>query len=216
LSPDQPDLLLWLSGHLVRLGPGVLFFVCVFETAIFAGLILPVGALIAFAALLSARGVFEPGEIILVALLGAFVGDQLGFVVGRWFVSRADPPRGRVAKIWRAALSRTEALVRERGLLGVSVSRAIPFVRTIMPWFAGRSGISWPRFLLFDSVGILLWGTIYIGGGFLAGQGWSELVSRFGEVVGGALLLLVGILVLVLARRGLLRKSLRRRHSAVR
>ena len=33
------------------------------------------------------------------------------------------------------------------------MARAIPFVRTVMPWFAGRSGMGWGRFLFFDVVG---------------------------------------------------------------
>src|SRR5687767_12317844 len=138
------DLLQWLSGHLIRLGPVVLFVVCLLETALFAGLILPVGALIAFSAMLASRGIFDPVDVIFVAFSGALLGDQLGFIVGRWFVLSSRPPKGRVARMWRGALDRTEAIMKSRGLIGVSVARTIPFVRTIMPWFAGRSGIPWP------------------------------------------------------------------------
>jgi membrane-associated protein len=195
--PDN-SLLEWLSGHLVRFGPGVLFLICLLETAIFAGLILPVGALIAFAAMLSARGVFDPGEVIMVALLGALVGDQLGFIVGRWFIAGASPPRGEVARVWRGALARTESLVRSRGGIGVATARAIPFVRTVMPWFAGRSGMGWGRFLIFDSLGVCLWGTIYIGGGFLAGESWRQVAGQFGEIAGAAVAL-VAILAFLFA-----------------
>lgn len=198
----MPDLLQWLSAQLVTYGPGLLFVICLIETAVFAGLILPVGALIAFAAMLSARGVFGPGEVVTVALLGALVGDQLGFVVGRWFIAGANPPRGEVARIWRGALTRTEALIRGRGGIGVSMARAIPFVRTVMPWFAGRSGMGWGRFLFFDILGVLLWGTIYIGGGFLAGESWRQIADVFGEIVGGlvALVALIAFLALALPR----------------
>jgi membrane-associated protein len=195
------DLLQWLAVQLVRLGPGVLFVVCLLETAIFAGLILPVGALIAFAAMLASRGLFSPAEVVTVALLGAFIGDQLGFVVGRFFVSRARPPRGDIAEIWGRALAGADALVRRRGLLGVSTARAIPFVRTIMPWFAGRSGVSWPRFVVYDALGVLLWGTIYIGGGFLAGEGWRQVAARYGESAGAVLVLLLLLAFLFLIRR---------------
>lgn len=206
----RSDLLHWLSDYLVALGPGVLFVVCLLETAVFAGLVLPVGALIAFAAMLAARGLMDPGQIIAAALVGAFMGDQVGFAVGRWFVTGARPRGGRITRIWRTALARTERLVRQRGLLGVSAARGIPFVRTIMPWFAGRSGISWGRFLVFDFLGILLWGTIYLGGGFLAGEGWRQVAGRFGETA-GVLAVLVGIAVFVMLTAGLARRVTRRR-----
>lgn len=206
----ESDLLLWLSAHLVALGPGVLFVTCLLETAIFAGLVLPVGALIAFAAMLASRGLMDPGQVVAAAFFGALIGDQLGFVVGRWFVSGARPPQGKVARIWRGAMAQTEALIRERGLVGISVSRAIPFARTIMPWFAGRSGVAWGRFFLFDLLGVTLWGSIYIGGGFLAGEGWRQLAGLFGEVVGGVVILVVAVGAVALAR-GWVRRAMSQR-----
>jgi membrane protein DedA with SNARE-associated domain len=121
---------------------------------------------------------------------------------------------GRIGTLWASALGRTESLVRQRGVLGVTVARAIPFVRTMMPWFAGRSGMSWPRFLLFDALGVMLWGAIYIGGGFLAGRGWRGLVNVFGEVAGGALLVSAVLAALLLTRRylrGRIASRIRRR-----
>jgi membrane-associated protein len=206
----RSDLLHWLSDYLIALGPGVLFVACLLETAVFAGLVLPVGALIAFAAMLAARGLMDPGQIIAAALAGALVGDQVGFAVGRWFVTGAGPRAGRITRIWRTALARTEKLVRRRGLLGVSAARGIPFVRTIMPWFAGRSGLSWGRFLLFDTLGVLLWGSIYLGGGFLAGEGWRQVAGRFGETAGVAALIAGAALFFLLSAR-LARRVMRRR-----
>lgn len=206
----ESELLQWLSAHLVALGPGVLFVTCLLETAIFAGLVLPVGALIAFASMLASRGLMDPTQIVAAAFFGALIGDQLGFVVGRWFVSGARPPRGKVARIWSGAMAQTEALIRERGLVGVSVSRAIPFARTIMPWFAGRSGLGWGRFFLFDLLGVILWGSIYIGGGFLAGEGWRQLAGLFGEAVGGVVILVVAVGAVALAR-GWVRRAMSRR-----
>lgn len=206
----ESELLQWLSAHLVALGPGVLFVTCLLETAIFAGLVLPVGALIAFASMLASRGLMDPGQVVAAAFFGALIGDQLGFVVGRWFVSGARPPRGKVARIWRSAIVQSQALVQERGLLGISVSRAIPFARTIMPWFAGHSGVAWGRFFLFDLLGVTLWGSIYIGGGFLAGEGWRQLAGLFGEVVGGVVVVAVAVGAVALARAWV-RRTLSRR-----
>jgi membrane-associated protein len=202
----QSELLYWLSAQLIAMGPGVIFVVCLLETAVFAGLVLPVGALIAFSAMLASRGLMDPGQIITLALLGAVTGDQIGFVVGRWFITGARPRGGGIMGIWREALSRTESLIRRRGLVGVTLARAIPFVRTIMPWFAGRSKLEWRRFFLFDLLGVLLWGGVYLGGGFLAGEGWRQVAGRFGETAGAVALVLGLAAVLVLTRQAALRR----------
>jgi membrane-associated protein len=209
-------LLYWLGERLVRVGPGLLFALCLLETAVFIGLAIPVGALIGVAALLAARGVFDFTDVALAATTGAIVGDQIGFAIGRWFVPTGRPARGTISGLWQGALRRTEALVRQRGLIGVSAARAIPFVRTIMPWFAGRSGMAWGRFTLFDLIGIALWAAVYLGGGYAAGYGWRTGVDRFGEMGGGALLLLAVIVALIGARawtRHLLRRRRSRRSS---
>ncbi len=210
----ENGLLPWLSGRLITFGPGLLFVVCLLETAVFAGLILPVGALIAFAAMLSARGVFSPGEVVAAALLGAFIGDQVGFSVGRWFIAVARPARRDLSRLWAGAIARVDRLIRGHGGIGLTAARAIPFVRTVMPWFAGRSGIGWLRFLFFDVLGVGLWGVVYIGGGFLAGESWRQVADRFGEVVGAvvAVLALVALLALAWPRR-LRRTGRSRRHE---
>lgn len=206
----------WLARYLVRLGPILLFAVCLLETAVFLGLVLPVGALIGFAALLSARGVFDPWEIVLAATAGALIGDQVGFAVGRWFAPLVRPRKGRLARLWEAGVRRTQSLVVRQGLIGVSAARTVPFVRTIMPWFAGRSGKTWPRFFVFDLLGILLWAAIYCGGGFLAGYGWGRVAGRFGEVIGAAAVLVLaaaGVVGFRLWMRRLLERRRARRAS---
>lgn len=209
------EILQWLAQTLIRYGPVVLFVSCLLETAIFIGLIVPVGALIAFSAMLASRGVFSAEQIVLVALTGALMGDQLGFAVGRWFVTSAKPPRGKISRLWNGGLSRADALIRGKGALGVSVARGIPFVRTIMPWFAGRTGMHWGRFLAFDILGVLFWGLIYIGGGFLAGRGWSQVAAQFGEEVGAAAVFMALVLFLLGSRGWLTRFVKLRRERKV-
>lgn len=211
-SMADSEIMQWLTQTLVRYGPVVLFISCLLETAIFIGLIVPVGALIAFSAMLASRGVFPAEQIMLVAFTGALMGDQLGFAVGRWFVTSAKPPRGRISRLWKGGLSRAEALIKGKGALGVSVARGIPFVRTIMPWFAGRTGMHWGRFFVFDVLGVLFWGLIYIGGGFLAGQGWSQVAAQFGEEVGAAAVLLA-LVIFLLGSRGWLTRFVKLRRQ---
>lgn len=211
-----PDLLLpWLADQLIRIGPVLLFVICLLETAVFVGLVLPVGALIGFGALLAARGVMDPAEVALAAMTGALIGDQIGFALGRWFVPVRRPPAGAITRLWQGGVQRAESLVRRQGLLGVSAARTIPFVRTIMPWFAGRAGMRWGRFLVFDLLGVLAWATVYVGGGFAAGYGWEAVAERFGEGEGAVIMILVGV-ALAVAVHLWARRLIRRRHGRIR
>ncbi|HWV58563.1 MAG TPA: VTT domain-containing protein [Longimicrobiales bacterium] len=209
----ESEIFNFIAGYLVRFGPVVLFFACMLETAIFAGLVLPVGALIAFSAMLSSRGVFEPWSVAVAAAAGALVGDQLGFAVGRFLIRAAGPARG-VARVWSAALKYTEALIIGRRHAGIVIGRVIPFVRTVLPWFAGRSGVTWPRFFVFDLAGVVIWAVIYVGGGFAAGEGWRQVADQYGEIAGGILAIAALIVFVVLNRRVAQRLTRSRRPMA--
>lgn len=206
LSLDS-SLLEWILAVLVRYGPAVIFIACLLETAIFAGLLVPVGATIGFSAMLASRGVLETPEVIAAALTGALAGDQIGYFFGRLFQRMSRPRDGRLARLWIETLTHAQRLLDGRGVIGVALARGIPFVRTIMPWVVGRSGIGWPRFTAADVLGVGFWGLIYIGGGFAAGMGWREVAQEYGEAAGAVIaLLLLGAFVLLSGGRGPFRR----------
>lgn len=198
---DESALFDWLVEILTRHGPVVLFVACMLETTLFIGLIIPVGGLIAFSSMLSSRGVFSPEAVALSALVGAFLGDQLGFFIGRKFRNSATPGGGRLKKLWIGSVEGASRLLRGRGSAGIALARGIPFVRTIMPWLVGRSEIRYRTFLPFDLLGVGLWGAIYVGGGFLAGEGWREVAREFGELAGAIVAGLLLIALILITRR---------------
>ena len=69
------------------------------------------------------------------------------------------------------------------------MGRLVSFVRTLMPMAAGMSGLSYPRFVLFEVPGILGYVAIYVAIGYAAGESWEMAVQTFG--VGGAVLFAV-------------------------
>ena len=60
-------------------------------------------------------------------------------------------------------------------------ARLVSFVRTLMPGMAGFSGLRYRTFLLFDLLGLGLWGSLYVGMGVLAGENWRRVSSLVGS-----------------------------------
>jgi membrane-associated protein len=144
-----------LIGWVIRLGPWIIFLVVCAETAIFLGLLLPVGPIVLLGGFLASRGNFTIPEVLLATCGGAFLGDQIGYAIGRRYGLSVAGRGGVVGRLWRRYETRATALFRRRSLVAISVARFLAFVRTLMPWFAGMSRVPYGRYVAYDLLGVL-------------------------------------------------------------
>lgn len=194
-----------LTSLLLRAGPFLLFVLAAAETAFVTGLVVPAGVATALGAFLASEGVLVLGEVAAGAGLGAAAGDSLGFWLGRRYGRSLLAGPGRLRGLARRQEPRASALFGRHPIYAVSLARTASFVRTLMPMVAGMSRISYRRFLVFDLVGIVAWGALYIGVGYLADRGWRRVSGALGT--GWAVVfLMVGIGLWLAARRRTLRE----------
>jgi membrane-associated protein len=78
-------------------------------------------------------------------------------------------------------LLRTEQFYNEYGSRTVIIARFVPVVRTFAPFVAGIGKMPYPRFLVFSSIGSVLWVTICVGAGVFFGE--MEFVQKHFEFV---------------------------------
>ena len=189
ISTEQLQLLLSRWGYLV------VFAGMVLENA---GLPLPGETLTLLGGCAAGSGQLQVGGVIGAAMVGAVIGDNLGYLVGRWagwmFVLRVgrllgQPPE-QMEELKRRFLRHADASV----LLG----RFVAVLRVIAGPLAGAVGMPYRRFLLFNFVGAALWSTTMVTLAWLGGR-WIPLERMLSSVVGfglGALVLIVLILLL--------------------
>jgi membrane-associated protein len=196
ISPDD----------LLRTGPLLLFGMAVAETAVPMGLMVPAGVALSTGALLAHQGLMRWELVLLASMTGALVGDSFGYWLGRrgGRVFRRMPESLR--DVASRAERRTRALFHGHALLAITGGRMVAFVRTLMPATAGASGISYPRFLIFDVPGILAWALLYTGIGVGAAEGARVLIRR--ELPGA---LPAAVIVVLLVGAALRTLAVRRR-----
>ncbi|HSJ13632.1 MAG TPA: dephospho-CoA kinase [Longimicrobiales bacterium] len=185
---------------LLRLGPWLVFVVTATETAFFIGLLIPAEATVLLAAFLADLGYFSLTEVLAATLIGGFVGDQIGFLLGRYGGYRVAAAEGRIGRLWRRHERAATALFQRRSIVAVSLARFVSFLRTLMPWFAGMSGMPWRRFVVYDLIGVIGWGGLSVLAGFAAGRSWRVVANAFGTVSGIVLALLL-LFAIVMFRR---------------
>ena len=145
---------------------GVVVFYLVVWGLVFAGTGLFVGAFIPFItgdSLLFASGLVTaatPQLSIWILGLGvgiaAFVGDQVGFILGRHlgrpYLDRKSGPR------MKKIIARVEKFYNSYGWWSVVIARFIPWARVFVPWVAGIGKMNYFKFLSSNFVGAVAWG----------------------------------------------------------
>ena len=153
---------------------GLIIFV---ETGILLGFFLP-GDSILFSAGLVAAARDDINIVILISVifLAAFIGDQVGFVIGRKlgrpYLEKSKSPR------MQRMLVKSERFYERYGWWSVVIARYIPWVRTFVPPIAGTVKMNYYKFLSANVLGAFLWGVGITLAGFYSGSiPWVKNIS---------------------------------------
>ena len=120
--------------------------------------------------------------LIVVIVLAAFFGDQVGFVLGRKYgrnyLGRSERPR--IQKM----IKRAEDFYEKYGWTAVVLARFYPWIRTFMPPIAGLGKMNYYKFLSANIFGAVLWGAGITTLGFYAASipaldGSSKQIAGF-------------------------------------
>jgi membrane-associated protein len=159
----------------------ILFAVCAGD-AIFP--VLPGESSLILAGLLTQVGELDVAPVIAAGALGAFVGDNTTYWLGRKVGRPVQQRLFRGEKSTRL-LGWAEKQLHERGPVIVLVSRFIPGGRTATTFSAGLVRFSWPKFLLFSAIAGLVWSTYatlvgVLGGRLFEDNPWLGLLTALG------------------------------------
>jgi membrane-associated protein len=181
-SPLAPFLLYLLVWGIVFL-----------ETGILLAFWLPGDSILFSAGLVSAAR-NDMNIVILVAgvFLAAFIGDQVGYVIGRKlgrpYLERSTSDR--VARM----VTRSELFYQRNGWWAVCAARFFPWFRTFIPPIAGTAKMPYYKFLSANAVGALAWGVgITIAGFYSANipivKSFSYAIAAF--FIGGSIISII-------------------------
>jgi membrane-associated protein len=168
------------------------------ESAVLLDLVIPgeVGMVVAGAA--ASRNELSPWFLVAFGSVGAVLGDSFSYLIGRrwgmtlvrrwsWLRRRLEP-----------RFERAHVYFDQHGGRAVFVARWVGALRAIVPAVAGTSEMPYRRFLLWDTVAVILWVTTMVWLGALLGDDIARVVDRVGTAIS---LVVVGAIILVLVVR---------------
>jgi membrane protein DedA with SNARE-associated domain len=169
------------------------------------GVPLPGETILLASGVLVQRGHLNLGDVIAFGILGAVLGDQIGYWVGRGggrpFVLRW----GRYVFITPARLGRAEAFFERHGGKAVFLARFFSGLRVFGALVAGTSRMRWGKFTLYNLLGGTVWASAVVVLGYFL---WAS-ISQVEHWVGRASLLLLAVLAFALLLRWAYRRVTR-------
>jgi membrane protein DedA with SNARE-associated domain len=135
--------------------------------------------------------------VIVAGALGAILGDNLGFWVGHEGGYRLLHRYGRYIRLDERRLKLGQYVFLKHGGKVVFFGRFVAVLRAWAAFLAGTNRMGWPRFLLFNAAGGIVWATLYGLGGYFLGDNIHRLVGPVGVVflVLAVLLIIAGIVI---------------------
>lgn len=139
------------------------------EACIGIGLVVSGIVLVAVSSILFTNDLASLQQIMVLAFMGAMLGDHVGFYVGHWLGPGFHD--WKVAKRYQLSLQKGETMIRKHGSAAIFIGRFIPAIRSLIPALLGISRFDRLRYSMLDAAACLLWalalGAILLGVGNL-------------------------------------------------
>jgi len=135
--------------------------------------------------------------VIACAAVGAIVGDNLGFTVGRTSgKALVEKYRDRIFFLRNGRMEKSEQFFKNHGDKTVFLGRFVAVLRAWAAFLAGVNQMPWQRFLLYNAAGGIIWATLFGLIGYYAGRFFHSNFTQVEHLVSNFTYVLSAIIVL--------------------
>ncbi len=179
-------------------GYGLVFVVIALEAM---GLPFPGESMIIAAAVYcAASGKLSIYGVVPAAIAGAIMGDNIGYLMGRWAGFRLLRRYGKHVGLTDKRLDVGRYLFKRHGGKVVFIGRFIAILRTFVALLAGANHMEWKSFLLWNAVGGVVWASAYGIAAYLLGNAVRQIAGPIGIGLGVAAAVVIVVAIVLLRR----------------
>jgi membrane protein DedA with SNARE-associated domain len=131
--------------------------------------------------------------VVAAASLGAILGDNIGFWLGRELGFRVLLRFGNRIRMTPARIKLGQYLFQRYGAEVVFFGRFVALLRALAAFLAGANEMTWTRFLFFNAAGGIVWASLYGFGAYFLGRGMERLAGPVGIGLGIAVVAAIGV-----------------------
>ncbi|RKS72425.1 membrane protein DedA with SNARE-associated domain [Motilibacter peucedani] len=187
-----------LADRLLNVAPGWVYLIVTLvvfaEDAFFLGFVLPGETVAVLGGVAASQGHVSFPVMLVLVVLAAIVGDSVGYELGRILGPRML--RNRLLAGRREQLEAAQRFLARRGGMAVLLGRWVAFFRAVMPALAGCAEMHYRKFLVYNALGGVIWGSIVVTVGYVAGDSYKRVEAQLGRgVAAAAAVVVVGLLL---------------------
>lgn len=137
--------------------------------------------------------------LLIVCITAAFIGNTVNYFVGQLFGEKILSTKFFKRIIKPEQLEKSHAFFEKHGVVSIVLARFIPIIRTIVPFIAGVSEMTWKKFMVYNFVGAFSWVMLITLAGYFFG-GIEVVKNNFSLVVIAIILISVLPVIIELVR----------------
>ena len=188
----------WLADLFARYGYAVVFVGVFLENT---GLPVPGETALLAGAAMAHFGRLSLPWVVVTAVGGAVLGDNLGFFVGRRYGRALVERFGSRLGLTRARLRQFDRFFERHGGRTVFIARFVTGLRVFGAILAGGSGLPWRKFLFYNASGAVAWSCAVATVGYVLAYSWETLERWIGHSGLIALAIVAGVVFVALMRQ---------------
>ncbi len=140
--------------------------------------------------------------VIVTATLGSVIGAIVLFYIGKLLgaqrLERIVDKYGRILRIKKQDIAKANGWFDKYGYLAVFLCRMVPLIRSLISIPAGMANMRLTPFLLFTTLGSLIWNAILVSVGAAVGDNWHDIVA-FMDVYSNIAYAFIAIIIIIVA-----------------
>lgn len=188
----------WLIGIMEEFGYAGVMFLIALEN-IFPPI--PSEVILTFAGFMTASTDLSITGVILSSTVGSLLGAVLlyglGLQMGVEKLERIVDKWGHLLRVTKKDIHKADSWFDRYGAWTVLFCRVIPLVRSLISIPAGISEMRFRTFLLFTTIGTLIWNSVLVYLGATVGASWEEIV-KYIEVYSKFIYVILGLISVIL------------------
>lgn len=157
-----------LTNYFIEYGAFFIFLIVLLEYLNLPGF--PAGVIMPLAGIWAAKGEISFPIVLLISVVAGLVGSWALYLLGRVGGSKVMGFYFKKFPKHQPVIEDKMAMLREKGSIGVFVSKLLPMVRTIISIPAGMVRMNFVKYTISSALGIFLWNLAFVGAGYFFGD----------------------------------------------
>ena len=183
-----------------RFGYLIVFAMGVLENSAFVGAVIPGDVVLLLAGFYVERTDLDLAPVIVLAFVGAVIGDTIGYAIGRLGGRRIVERFGGGRLLPHGRLERVDRYFREYGMWAVALGRLAPVVRTVNTFAAGLAKMPFAQYLGAVAIAAAVWAVTVPILGFMFSGSLDAVRSALGWFGVAVFVMFAGALYLTYRR----------------